>query len=57
MGRYNNFMSHENFEQEFETVKNEEITDVYRLDDSYDSRLQHERIAANHTNKNIMQKA
>ena len=50
-------MSHENFEQEFETVKNEEITDVYRLDDSYDSRLQHERIAANHTNKNIMQKA
>jgi len=37
LGRYNDIMSHENFEQEFETVQNEEITDLYHLDDSYDS--------------------
>lgn len=37
LGRYHEIMSHENFEQEFETIKNEEVTDIYHLDDSYDS--------------------
>lgn len=45
MGRYHDIMSHENFEQqEFETVNNDqlngtvqEVTDLYHLDDSYDS--------------------
>ena len=49
-------MSHENFEQEFETVKNEEITDIYHLDDSYDSSMPQTRVAPNLTNKGIHQK-
>ena len=40
LGRYCEIMSHENIEQEFETVNNDdrpELADLYRLDDSYDS--------------------
>ena len=53
LGRYNDIMSHENFEQEFETVNLEEsahhkaglrdlqgkeqVIDLYHLGDSYDS--------------------
>jgi len=33
-------MSHENFEQEFETVKPDDISNLYHLDDSYDSAVQ-----------------
>ncbi len=51
LGRYNDIMSHENFEQEFETVQNEEITDLYHLDDSYDSAVPQQRIAAHVQNK------
>lgn len=46
-------MSHENFEQEFETVKNEEITDIYHLDDSYDSSMPQTRVAPQKINKGI----
>lgn len=46
LGRYNDIMSHENFEQEFETVVNDAggtvqdcavTNELYHLDDSYDS--------------------
>ncbi len=57
LGRYNDIMSHENFEQEFETVQNEEITDLYHLDDSYDSAVPQTRIAAHVQNKAIQKKA
>ena len=52
MGRYNDVMSHENFEQEFEIIKNADgttmqgVADLYQLDDSYDSAVQQQRIAA-----------
>ena len=40
LGRYHEIMSHENFDQEYETVNNDntmqEVTDLYHLDDSYD---------------------
>lgn len=45
-------MSHENFEQEFEIIKNADgttvqgVADLYQLDDSYDSAVQQQRIAA-----------
>ena len=46
LGRYHDIMSHENLEQEFETVNNDivhptqEGADLYHLDDSYDSAMQ-----------------
>ena len=51
LGRYHDIMSHENLEQEFETVNNDisapgqEGTHLYHLDDSYDSAMQQQRIA------------
>ena len=44
LGRYHEIMSHENFDQEYETVNNDntmqEVTDLYHLDDSYDMAIQ-----------------
>jgi len=51
LGRYHEIMSHENFEQEFETVKNDEVTGIDHLDDSYDSAVQQQRFAAHQPNK------
>ena len=55
LGRYNYILSHENFEQEeFSTLNHDqmqqEITDLYHLDDSYDSMVPNQRIAAHQTN-------
>ena len=55
LGRYHEIMSHENFDQEYETVNNDntmqEVTDLYHLDDSYDMAIQQQRIAAAQANK------
>ncbi len=55
LGRYHEIMSHENFEQEYETVNNDntmqEVTDLYHLDDSYDMAIQQQRIANAQANK------
>lgn len=59
LGRYHDIMSHENFEQEFETLNHDghnatrqEVVDLYNIDDSYDSLVPQQRIAA-HQNKQI----
>ena len=49
-------MSHENFEQEFETVEHDaNVSNLYRLDDSYDSAVPQQRIAAQNIKANQKQ--
>ena len=58
-GRYNDIMSHENFEQDYEINKNidgpnavqEKVHELYKLDDSYDSTVVPARVQ-NQNNKN-----